>query len=131
MKLDDIAKQLADYAVVLEPDENRPEWWAGAPSVVRARDGTFYLAARMRHGSSPKGRRGYEIRILKSSDGRHFEPIHRIRREDAGVTPFEDLQDDIRKTLEDAAKKQASQATIDSLYEDAVIETIFKQSDQT
>jgi hypothetical protein len=89
MKLSAVAAQLAEYCVVLEPDENTPEWWAGAPSVVRTEDGTFYLAARMREGNSPKGRRGYEVRILKSCDGRAFETIHRIKREDAGVPGFE------------------------------------------
>jgi len=84
-----LVKAMADYDVVLEPDENTPEWWAGAPSVVRAPDGTFYLACRMREGTSPKGRRGYEVRILKSADGRRFEPINHITREDAGVPGFE------------------------------------------
>jgi len=84
-----IVSAAADYQVVLEPDEDTPEWWAGAPSVIRSDDGTFYLAARMREGRSPRGKRGYEVRILKSADGRHFEPIHRIRREDAGVSGFE------------------------------------------
>ena len=87
--LTSIVRAMADYAVVLEPDENTPEWWAGAPSVVRGPDGTFYLAARMREGNSPKGYRGYEIRILKSSDGVQFTPIAHINREDAGVPGFE------------------------------------------
>lgn len=89
MTLQDIARSMQTYEVVLEPDEDTPEWWAGAPSVARADDGTFYLAARMREGRSPRGRRGYEIRILKSPDGRRFEPINHIRREDAGVPGFE------------------------------------------
>ena len=80
---------LSDYEVVLEPDENVPEWWAGAPSVCRSEDGIFYLAARMREGQSPRGKRGYEIRLLRSSDGRHFEPLHHLRREEAGVPGFE------------------------------------------
>ncbi|MBN2312104.1 MAG: hypothetical protein JXR94_24210 [Candidatus Hydrogenedentes bacterium] len=84
-----IVAGLSDYKVVLEPDENTPEWWAGAPSVVRGRDGAFYLAARMREGNSPRGLRGYEIRILRSADGREFEPINRLRREDAHVPGFE------------------------------------------
>ncbi|HOJ34519.1 MAG TPA: hypothetical protein PKY35_12560 [Candidatus Hydrogenedentes bacterium] len=84
-----LLENLARYDVVLEPDENTPEWWAGAPSVVAAPDGTFWLAARMREGRSPRGRRGYEIRILQSNDGIHFELAHRIRREDAGVPGFE------------------------------------------
>ena len=78
-----------DYAVVLEPDENTPEWWAGAPSVVRADDGTFFLAARMREGHSPRGRRGYEVRVLRSADGVAYEAVARIRREDVAIPGFE------------------------------------------
>ena len=85
----DLVGQLSRYHVVLRPDEDTPEWWAGAPSVVRDKDGTFYLAARMREGNSPRGRRGYEIRILRSADGYNFETIHQIRREDVGVPGFE------------------------------------------
>lgn len=86
---EDLVAAMARYEVVLEPDENVSEWWAGAPSVTLAEDGTFYLAARMRENKSPKGKRGYEIRILKSADGRRFEVVNRLRREDAGVAGFE------------------------------------------
>jgi len=78
-----------DYTVILEPEEDTPEWWAGAPSVTRGEDGTFYLAARMREGRSPRGLRGYEIRLLASADGRSFETIHRLTRQAAGVPGFE------------------------------------------
>ena len=89
MNLAHVAERFSTYHVVLEPDENTPEWWAGAPSAVRAPDGSFYLAARMREGNSPRGQRGYEIRILKSGDGIHFDTVHRITREAAGVAGFE------------------------------------------
>jgi len=89
MNLTQFADRFSSYHVVLEPDQNTPEWWAGAPSVVRAPDGAFYLAARMREGNSPKGKRGYEVRILKSEDGIHFTPVHHITREAAGVPGFE------------------------------------------
>lgn len=84
-----IVQSLSQYHVVLEPDEDTPEWWAGAPSVVRGDGGEFYLAARMREGRSPRGRRGYEVRLLESADGRAFEPIHHVTREAAGVPVFE------------------------------------------
>ncbi len=84
-----LRQHFSQYEVVLEPDRNEPEWWAGAPSVMRAPDGTFYLAARMRSPEMPPGQRGYEIRILKSADGVRFEPIHRITREAASVPGFE------------------------------------------
>ena len=63
--------------MILEPDRDEPYWWAGAPSVVQGRDGRFYLAARMREATSP---RGYEIRLLESDDGRSFSPIGAVRR---------------------------------------------------
>lgn len=86
---DDMVKRMAEYRVVLEPDYDIPEWWAGAPSVTICADGLFYLAVRMRHGDSPKGQRGYETRILRSKDGLRFEPIHRLTREAAGIGGFE------------------------------------------
>jgi len=89
VNLDDIVAAMQHYEVILEPDEDTPEWWAGAPSALRCDDGTFYLAARMREGKSPRGKRGYEVRILKGTDGRRFETINRLRREEAGVPVFE------------------------------------------
>ena len=89
IKLEGGQRIINDYEVILEPDEDVAQWWAGAPSVLLTDDGTFYLAARMREGRSPRGRRGYEIRILQSADGRHFEPINHILREAAGVPVFE------------------------------------------
>ena len=86
---DQIVSAAADYEVILEPDQDTPEWWAGAPSALRGDDGAFYLAARMREGNSPRGKRGYEIRILKGPDGRRFEPVNHILREDARVSGFE------------------------------------------
>ncbi len=84
-----IVNALADYQVALEPDRDIPEWWAGAPSVARDDDGVFYLAARMREGDSPRGRRGYEVRLLRSDDGLRFEPIAHITRESCGLLGFE------------------------------------------
>jgi hypothetical protein len=77
------------YDVVLEPDKNEAEWWAGAPSVVRDGKGVFWLAARMRTADSPLGKRGYEIRILRSEDGTRFKIANRIRREDVPIPGFE------------------------------------------
>lgn len=84
-----LAAQLAKYRTVLEPDEDTPEWWAGAPSVTRGPDNGFWLAARMREGQSPRGRRGYEIRILRSENGIDFQKACSIRREEAGLQGFE------------------------------------------
>ncbi len=77
------------YDVILEPDKNAPEWWAGAPSVVRDHNGTFWMACRMRSPEYPRGLRGYEIRILKSDDGIHFEKYHSIKKEEVPIPGFE------------------------------------------
>lgn len=77
------------YSVVLRPDKSEPEWWAGAPSVARGADGTFWMACRMRSPEFPRGLRGYEIRILRSEDGVHFDAVHSIKREDVPIPGFE------------------------------------------
>ena len=88
-ELQSISMKFDEYTVVLKPDKNAPEYWAGAPSVVRDENGTFWMAARMRSPEYPRGLRGYEIRILKSNDGVHFEKVHAIRREDVPIPGFE------------------------------------------
>jgi hypothetical protein len=84
-----IPAQFREYKVILEPDKDEPEWWAGAPSMTRDRTGTFWLACRMRTADSPRGLRGYEIRILRSGDGIHFEKVCSIRRADVPIPGFE------------------------------------------
>ncbi len=85
-----IAAALAGpYSVVLKPDKDEAEWWAGAPSVARGSDGVFWMACRMRTPEAPRGLRGYEIRILRSEDGEHFEAVHHIKREDVPIPGFE------------------------------------------
>ena len=77
------------YTVIIEPDRDEAEWWAGGPSVVRGADGRFYLAARMREGDSPRGFRGYEVRLMAGDDGRRFEKVHSIKRESVNIGGFE------------------------------------------
>lgn len=84
-----IPEKFADYEVILKPDKDEAEWWAGAPSVVRDREGVFWLACRMRTADAPRGLRGYEIRILRSEDGIHFRKVHCIKREDVPIPGFE------------------------------------------
>lgn len=83
-----IVSALANYHVAVEPDKNTPEWWAGAPSVCKFDDG-FYLAVRMREGDSPRGKRGYENRIYRSSDGLSYEPVKSLHRDEVGIPGFE------------------------------------------
>ena len=83
-----LVKALGEYTVIVNPDKRKAQWSVGAPSLLITENGDFYLAVRMRDGDSPLGKRGYEIRILKSDDGIHFSPILRIYREDARVSTF-------------------------------------------
>ncbi|KAA3659101.1 MAG: hypothetical protein DWQ10_09635 [Calditrichaeota bacterium] len=87
--LEKIAAKFNNYTVVLEPDNNAAEWWAGAPTVVRDNDGVFWMVCRMRSPEHPRGLRGYELRILRSTDGIAFEQIHRIHRQDIPIPGFE------------------------------------------
>lgn len=84
-----IRSAFQSYDVVLTPDEDTSEWWAGAPSVVRDDYGAFWLAARMREGNSPRGQRGYEIRVLRSEDGVNFVHVSSILREEVPIVGFE------------------------------------------
>lgn len=86
---DHITQKFQQYEIILEPDKNEPEYWAGAPSVVRDENGMFWLACRMRSPEYPRGLRGYEIRILKSDDGIRFKKALTIRREEVPIPGFE------------------------------------------
>ena len=83
------AEHFNDYEVVVEPDKDAPEYWAGAPSVVRDNNRTFWMACKIRSPEHPRGLRGYEIRILKSEDGIHFEKYHSILRQEVPISGFE------------------------------------------
>lgn len=84
-----IAQRLTSYEVVLRPDKNEPQWWAGAPSVAVDSQGTVWMACRMRTAEGERGFRGYEIRLLRSADGVHFQKALSIRREDVPIPGFE------------------------------------------
>ena len=84
-----IPRDFEGYEVILPPDTIAPGWWAGAPSVVRDKDGIFWLACRMRTAEGERGLRGYEIRILRSEDGITFEKVHSIPREAVPIPGFE------------------------------------------
>jgi hypothetical protein len=78
-----------DYLIVLRPERNEPDWWAGAPSVARIPDADTYLATRMREAISARGKRGYEVRILRSTDGKRFGNIAKLKREEVPIAGFE------------------------------------------
>jgi len=70
---------------------------------------------------------GTVSQVFQAADGFHLVKVS--DRKQAGYTPFEDVQDDIRKTLIKQAKQKATKEVIDRLTREAVIETIFdKQS---
>lgn len=89
MDLTPIRARFEQFTTVLEPDRDVPEWWAGAPSVCIGPDGFVYMACRMREGDSPRGLRGYEVRLLGSGDGVDFATISRLPREDVPINGFE------------------------------------------
>ncbi|MBU7005047.1 MAG: hypothetical protein HXS50_05730, partial [Theionarchaea archaeon] len=78
-----------NYITILKPERNEPDWWAGAPSIATGPEGKTYLAARMREAISPRGKRGYEVRLLESRDGIEFEMIGRVKREEVPIKGFE------------------------------------------
>jgi hypothetical protein len=84
----DIAKRFTRYDVILEPDRDQAEWWAGAPTVVRDRNGVFWLAARMRN-DHPTGPRGYELRLMRSEDGIRFRKVGEVLPASVNVAGFE------------------------------------------
>ncbi len=84
-----LQERFQTYDVILKPEQEKPEWWAGAPSVVRDQEGVFWLACRMRSADLPRGLRGYELQILRSDNGVDFERVHKIKREDVPIPGFE------------------------------------------
>lgn len=87
--MEEVSKAFTTYDVILEPPVNEPEWWAGAPSICRDGDGTFWLACRMRTAESPRGLRGYELQIHRSEDGVAFVKVKTIHRDDVPIPGFE------------------------------------------
>jgi hypothetical protein len=77
----------ANSTVVAEPAGTGPGHWAGAPSVVLAADGTFYLAYRMRRPAASG--RGYANVIARSQDGVHFETVLILPKDDFDADSLE------------------------------------------
>lgn len=81
---------LSNHVTVAEPERDEPHWWAGAPSATRDPEtGEFWLVVRMRTAEGPRGSRGYELRLLKGTDGVRFSEVRRIHRNDLGVPVLE------------------------------------------
>lgn len=86
----DIVDALSQFETVVEPEKNEANWWAGAPSVAfDAENHEFWLAVRMRTAEGVRGSRGYEIRVLKSHDGRRFSLVRKLHRDDMNCAVFE------------------------------------------
>ncbi len=84
-----IAEKFKEHTVILQPDTIAPEWWAGAPSLVRDSSGVFWMACRMRSPERPRGLRGYEIRLLRSNNGVDFQKVHSIHADSIPLRGFE------------------------------------------
>ncbi len=86
----DIVEALGQFTTVVEPERDEPGWWAGAPSVAHdGNTGEFWLAVRMRTAEGQRGSRGYELRILKSKNGKQFHLVKKIHRTEMDVSVFE------------------------------------------
>jgi len=83
------AEALRDAIIVVHPEKDAPEYWAGAPSVARGEDGTIWLACRMRSPEAPRGQRGHSLRLLRSADGIKFDDALTIKRDAVPVDGFE------------------------------------------
>jgi len=89
-ELNRIKSELNNFVTIVKPDFDKPDWWAGAPSVSRSlEDKKFYLSCRMREAESRRGRCGYEIRIFESNDGINFNLINKINRVEVKLPVFE------------------------------------------
>lgn len=62
-------------------------------------------------------------RVFTGED--NFQLVLVTEREAAGHTPFETLQDDIKRTLQEESQREATQKVMQELMETAVIRTIF------
>lgn len=89
MKFEASRVRWSEYTTVLRPERDEADWWVGAPSIAIGPSGRTYMAVRMREAISPRGRRGYEVRVLASDDGVRFEPIAHLKREDVPIRGFE------------------------------------------
>lgn len=89
MAYDALRRRFSTYTTVLRPERDEADWWAGAPSVAQVPGGDTYMACRMREAISPRGRRGYEVRLLASGNGVEFDTVGGIKREDVPIRGFE------------------------------------------
>lgn len=65
--------------VVVEPLDNGPGWWAGAPHAYHDESaGRFHLYYRLRRPRGHAFERGGEVRLATGTDGVHFETTWRI-----------------------------------------------------
>lgn len=62
-------------------------------------------------------------RVFTGDDS--YQLVFVNERDEAGHTPFETLQDDIKRALQEESQKDATQKVMQELIETAVIETIF------
>ena len=72
---------------------------------------------------------GSVSQVFQDSEGFHL--VKASDRKQAGYTPFEDVQDDIRKALVKKARQEATKDVIAQLTREAVIETIFDKKPKT
>ncbi|MFB5662535.1 hypothetical protein [Alteribacillus sp. HJP-4] len=76
---------------VIGPPGTGEGYWAGAPTILfDEKEAAFYLYYRLRQ---PRGHgedeRGFEVRIAKSSDGKHFEDVWSLHKKELHSSSIE------------------------------------------
>lgn len=86
-----LTKRLSEDSEVLrEPPGGGPGYWAGAPGLFYdSREQAYYLTYRLRRPRGIEPDRGGETRIARSEDGRNFEDIFALRKEEIGTPSIE------------------------------------------
>jgi len=74
-----------EYEIVYSPPCKEKGCWAGAPSVFKDEKGSFWMAHRNRKPEV----RGFEVVVSRSSDGKKFEPVNKIKKGELGVQSLE------------------------------------------
>jgi len=74
-----------EYKVVYTPPCEEKGCWAGAPSVVEGEGDTIWMAHRRRNPEN----RGFEVVISKSENGRDFDSVKSIKKDELGVQSLE------------------------------------------
>jgi hypothetical protein len=89
-KFMDLKTILANGTVLREPVGAGNGYWAGCPGLWHdTLDGVDYLTYRIRRPRGVQPERGGEVRIARSADGRHFEDVWRMTKDQVNSASIE------------------------------------------